>query len=346
MRGEVINADRSLAQVTQGIRVLSAQTVANMCQLGKLLTEAKAMVGHGGWGKYLEDEISYSHSTANYFMRMFEEYGEYGPNSQTIGNLGGTKALALLSLPADQREQFAEEHKDDSVRQFKAEIARLTKRAEQAEAKVTQAAELMALATEENGALKQRLDGIDADYKAQLDTVDRENDELRANLQVARDNNGALASRAGKAEADAENLRRELEEARAKPAKISPAQAEALRQEGADAAMNAQRELITAAQAKATDVAAAKDREIAELKAMLEKAQKAAPSAAANPNYGAFKASFEALVPAFQQVCTYAIAAADTEDQVTANRNALKGLLLKLGQFAEREVTAAKLAER
>lgn len=339
MRGEIINADRSLAQVTQGIRVLSAQTVANMCQLGKLLTEAKAMVGHGGWGKYLEEEISYSHSTANYFMRMFEEYGEYGPNSQTIGNLGGTKALALLSLPADQREQFAAEHKDDSVRQFKSEIAKLTKRAEQAEAKVAQAAELMALATEENGALKQRLDGIDADYKAQLDTVDRENDKLRADLEAACDNNGILGERVSRAEIEVANLRHDLEAARAKPAEISPEQAEALRKEGADAAMNAQRELITAAEAKTADVAAAKDQEIAELKAMLEKTQKAAPAAAANPNYGAFKAAFEALVPAFQQVCKYAVAAAYTEEQVTMNRNAIKGLLLKLGQMADRAVT-------
>lgn len=310
MSGEIINADRSLAQVTQGIRVLSAQTVANMCQLGKLLTEAKAMVGHGGWGKYLEEEVSYSQSTANYFMRMYDEYGEYGPNSQTIGNLGGTKAMLLLSLPAEQREQFAEDHKADSVRQFKSEIAKLTKRAEQAEAKVAQAAELMALATEENGALKQRLDGIDADYKAQLDTVDRENDALRTKL------------------AEAESRKPEL----------SPEDVDRIRQEGADAAMDAQREIIAAAEAKAATVAAEKESEIAQLRALLEKAQKRFPDNSANPNYGAFKAAFEALAPAFQQVCKYAVLAADTPEQVTQNRNVIKGLLLKLDGFVDREV--------
>ena len=309
MSGEIINAERSLAQVTQGIRVLSAQTVANMCQLGKLLTEAKAMVGHGGWGKYLEEEISYSHSTANYFMRMYDEYGEYGPNSQTIGNLGGTKALALLALPADQREQFAEEHKDDSVRQFKAEIAKLTKRAEQAEEQVDSAKRLLLLATEENGGLKQTLDGIDADYKAQLDNVDRENDALREKL------------------AQAES--RELV--------VSPEEHALLRKEVADAQAQADQERIATAEGKAAAIAAEKDREIAELRAMVT--TKAAPASAANPNYGAFKAAFEGLLPAFQQVCRYAVAAADTPEQVTQHRNVLKGLLLKLGGLVDREVT-------
>lgn len=310
MSGEIINAGRTLEQVTQGILTLSAQTVANMCQLGKLLTEAKEMVGHGGWGKYLAEKVSYSQSTANAFMRMFEEYGEFGPNSQTIANLGPTKVGLLLALPADQREQFAQDHADDSVRQMKAEIAKLTKRAEKAEEKVSQAAELMALATEENGALKQRLDGIDADYKAQLDTVDRENDALRAKL------------------AEAESRKPEL----------APEDVARIRQEGADAAMDAQREIIAAAEAKAAAVAAEKDSEIAQLRALLEKAQRELPSNAANPNYGAFTASFEALIPAFQQVCKYAVAAADTPEQVVQNRNAIKGLLLKLGGLADREV--------
>lgn len=313
MSGEIINADRSLAQVTQGIRVLSAQTVANMCQLGKLLTEAKAMVGHGGWGKYLEEEVSYSQSTANYFMRMYDEYGEYGPNSQTIGNLGGTKAMLLLSLPAEQREQFAEDHKADSVRQFKSEIAKLTKRAEQAEAKVAQAAELMALATEENGALKQRLDGIDADYKAQLDTVDRENDALRAKL------------------AEAESRKPEL----------APEDVGRIRQEGADAAMDAQREIIAAAEAKAAAVAAEKDSEIAQLRALLEKAQKEKPSNADSAEYKAFKAVFEGIPMSFIQLLQFAKTASQTPEQETANLNAVRGLLIKLGQKVGLKLTTA-----
>lgn len=312
MSGEIINAGRTLEQVTQGILTLSAQTVANMCQIGKLLTEAKEMVGHGGWGKYLSEKVAYSQSTANSFMRMYEEYGEFGPNSQTIANLGPTKVGLLLALPAEQREQFAEDHKDDSVRQLKAEISKLTKRAAVAEEKVSQAAELMALATEENGALKQRLDGIDADYKAQLDTVDRENDALRARL------------------AEAESRGQE----------ISPEEIARIRQESADAAMDAQREIIAAAEAKARQVAEEKDGEIAKLQALLEKAQNGSPPSAANPNYGAFKASFENQYLSFRQVCKYAVAAADGPEQVMEHRNVLYGLLKKMELLVEREVQA------
>ncbi len=316
MSGEIIEAGRSLDQVTQGIRVLTAQTVANMCQIGKLLTEAKAMVGHGGWGDYLEKEVSYSQSTANNFMRLFEEYGEFGPNSQTIANLGPTKAGLLLALPAEVREQFAEEHKDDSVRQLKAEIAKLTRRADQAEEDALAQKELLAIATEENGALKQRLDGIDADYKAQLDTVDRENDDLR----------------------------QKLAEAEAKPAGISAEDADRLRQEGAEAAAEASRERVAAAEAKLKDAETRNAQLQSRLNDVREELRKlpqvkaGVPAAAANPNYGAFKASFEGLIPAFQQMCKYAVAAADTPEQVDEYRNAIKGLLLKLGARADHEV--------
>ena len=313
MSGEIINAGRTLEQVTQGILTLSAQTVANMCQLGKLLTEAKEMVGHGGWGKYLAEKVSYSQSTANAFMRMFEEYGEFGPNSQTIANLGPTKVGLLLALPADQREQFAQDHADDSVRQMKAEIAKLTKRAEKAEEKVNQAAELMALATEENGSLKQRLDGIDADYKAQLDTVDRENDALRAKL------------------AEAESRKPEL----------APEDVDRIRQEGADAAMDAQREIIAAAEAKAAAVAAEKDSEIAQLRALLEKAQKDKPANADSAEYKAFKAVFEGIPMSFIQLLQCAKTASQTPEQETANLNAVRGLLIKLGQKVGLKLTTA-----
>lgn len=257
MSGDIINADRSLAQVTQGIRVLTAQTVANMCQIGKLLTEAKAMVGHGGWGEYLEKEVAYSQSTANNFMRLFEEYGEFGPNSQTIANLGPTKAGLLLALPAEQREQFAEEHKDDSVRKLKAEIARLTKRAEAAEASDQAARTMLATATEENGVMQQRLSSIDADYRGQLDTVSKENDALRAEVAQV------------KAAADV-------------PAKISAEEAEKLRAEGRREVEKQMAEDLRLAAAEA-------GQEIDELKRQLAEAQQpSAPSAMGDPDMAAF----------------------------------------------------------
>lgn len=131
----IIEAGRSLEQVTQGILVLSAQTVSNICQIGKLLTEAKSMVSHGAWEKYLEEKVAYSQSTANNFMRLYQEYGEYGPNLQTFGNLNPSQALALLALPEGKREEFAAAHDVESmsVRELKAQIAAEKERADKAE---------------------------------------------------------------------------------------------------------------------------------------------------------------------------------------------------------------------
>ena len=89
------------------------------------------MLSHGEWGKWLKEEIHYSKSSANNMMRIFDAYGStqmglFGPeaNSQTFGDLEYSKALALLSVPAEEREQFAQEVDAEhiSVRQLKAAI--------------------------------------------------------------------------------------------------------------------------------------------------------------------------------------------------------------------------------
>ena len=51
-------------------------------------------------------------------MRVFEEYGadqlalfgETGAKSQALGSLSYSQAVALLSVPEDEREQFVEEN--------------------------------------------------------------------------------------------------------------------------------------------------------------------------------------------------------------------------------------------
>ena len=99
-----------------------------------------------------------------------------------------SKALLLLALPEGQAEAFAAQHpvEDLSIRELKKQIAEYKARLEKAaDAGKAQQQQLL-LATEETGALKQRLDDIDADYKQQLDTVDRENDRLREELEAAK----------------------------------------------------------------------------------------------------------------------------------------------------------------
>ncbi|MEC1716633.1 DUF3102 domain-containing protein [Schinkia azotoformans] len=79
-------------------------------EIGKRLVEAKELVAHGQWGGWLESNVDYSQSTANNLMQIYREYGEDPPKIPTLGNLSYTKALALLGVPEEEREQFVAEN--------------------------------------------------------------------------------------------------------------------------------------------------------------------------------------------------------------------------------------------
>ena len=112
---------RTLEMVTAEIRYLDAQAgrlvMGHALEIGKRLTEAKALVPYGEWGNYIRDQLGYSQSTANKMMRLFDEYGAaqmglFGPEleSSTFTNLTYSKALALLDIPREERESFVESH--------------------------------------------------------------------------------------------------------------------------------------------------------------------------------------------------------------------------------------------
>ena len=113
-------AQRDIKTVTTEIRTLHRQAqcmvLGYAIEIGRRLKEAKAMLDHGQWGPWLGEEVDFSQSSANNFMRIFEEYGAqqvslFGDaDSQALGNLPYTHALRLLALPAEERESFAEEH--------------------------------------------------------------------------------------------------------------------------------------------------------------------------------------------------------------------------------------------
>ena len=84
-------------------------------EIGRRLVEAKEMLPHGEWLPWLQKETEFSSSSAQRYMKVYEEYGAsqiglFGPetNSPTLGNLPISKALALLSVPESERIEFAE----------------------------------------------------------------------------------------------------------------------------------------------------------------------------------------------------------------------------------------------
>ena len=187
MSGEIITVGRSADGIAMEIRVIVRQTQQVMCsavvEIGKRLIEAKGMVPHGEWGEYVQHRCGFSQRTAQSYMQLAANPA----NAQTVADLPYSKALALLALPEGDVEQFRAEHpvEDMSVRELKAQIAEYRDRLEKAADAGKAQQQLLLLATEENGALKQRLDDIAADCKQQLDTVDRENDRLREELEAA-----------------------------------------------------------------------------------------------------------------------------------------------------------------
>lgn len=224
---------RTIGMVTQEINQLTAQAqrliLGHAIEIGRRLTEAKQMLSHGEWGKWLKEEIHYSKSSANNMMRIFDAYGStqmglFGPEakSQTFGDLEYSKALALLSVPAEEREQFAQEVDAEhiSVRQLKAAI-------QERDAAQKQAAEAAAEWELAKEALREKEKAIQLANQrleasaSEADSLRKENEQLRQRpVDVAVEQIDAVPEQLKAAEekgrvAAEEALRTELEKAQA-----------------------------------------------------------------------------------------------------------------------------------
>ena len=110
--------ERTPQRIGEEIRSLTYQakcmTVYFGVEIGRRLVEAKELVGHGGWGNFVQNETEFSQATASRFMKVFEAYGAdqigiFGAEakSSTLQNLSISNALRLLAVPEEERENFA-----------------------------------------------------------------------------------------------------------------------------------------------------------------------------------------------------------------------------------------------
>lgn len=112
---------RPIEAITQEIRFYKLQAGASIIEIGKRLLEAKQCLPHGKWGDWLKNEAEFSERTAQNFMRIAREY----QNPQMLADLGNSasKALLLLSLPPEEREDFvAEAHEVNGEAKTAAEM--------------------------------------------------------------------------------------------------------------------------------------------------------------------------------------------------------------------------------
>lgn len=114
-----------------------ALVLYNSIEIGRRLIEAKELVEHGEWGKWLEEQVSYSKSTTNNLMKIFNEYGadqlsllsDKNIKSEVFEKLNYSQAIELLGVPAEERENFIEENnvEEMSTRELKEKIKEIKK---------------------------------------------------------------------------------------------------------------------------------------------------------------------------------------------------------------------------
>ena len=308
------------------IRTLQQQAesilTSYIIEIGRRLCEAKAVLEHGEWGTWLREQVQFSQSTANNYMKIFERFGDdqislFGaPKSQAIGNLPYTKALKLLALPEDEVEDFLEEHP------------------------VTE------MSTRE------------------LEKAIRERDEARKSAEDTRALIDAAEKSKAEAEARVEELRRELEELKARPVEVavqepSPEMLDMIRQEEAQKAAVEREKLekkLAAAEEKAKRESEKTDRLKAEadkmadsvreeLKKDMEAAEEAKAEAearakaleerlkSANGDASAFKVYFQSVQENMNRMLGM-IQKAEPEQQAKF-RAAVKALLESIGKAVD-----------
>lgn len=103
------------AEINMIKRQVQEAVIYGTIRIGEKLCEAKSLVAQGEWGRWLEENVEYSQSTAENLMKLYREYGgnqeslfDTWTSSQMFGKLSYTQHLALLALPFAERQEFAE----------------------------------------------------------------------------------------------------------------------------------------------------------------------------------------------------------------------------------------------
>jgi hypothetical protein len=87
----------------------AAQTAfAHALRAGELLLQAKRVVGHGGWGRWLAENFEGSERTAQLYMRVHERQAELPGDPQRVADLSLREAARLLAKPKSEMERLRE----------------------------------------------------------------------------------------------------------------------------------------------------------------------------------------------------------------------------------------------
>lgn len=192
---QAIAEPRSIEIITAEIWLYKQQAGAAILEIGRRLIEAKSMLNHGEWLPWLEEKVEFSEATAQRFMRLAREYSNPSP----VTDLGASKALILLALPASEREEFAtEKHTVNGTEKTVSEMSRR---------------ELETVIRERDEARKQ-VEEIQSDMETQLEEAENRAKGFEMKLNAAKDK---AAADLEQAESEIAELRSQLDDLLAAP---------------------------------------------------------------------------------------------------------------------------------
>jgi len=104
---DLSTTETTLAQNAEVIRALGKRVIADVIEIGRRLSESKALCGHGNWLPWLEREFGWGDDTALNFMRCHQlaESRNFRDLSLPIS---GLYLLAAPSTPEQARQQVIE----------------------------------------------------------------------------------------------------------------------------------------------------------------------------------------------------------------------------------------------
>lgn len=204
-------AERTIETITGDILEAKRRGGEAILTIGRCLVEAKELLPHGEWLPWLNERAELSERTAQKFMRLAREWS----NPNTLADLGASKALMLLALPPEEREQFETEHNviDMSARQLRQAIKERDeawKAAEQARADASAAEQARVKIAEDMRLANGRV----AQLSKELEELRSRPVEVAVQHAEEEDLEQARREAAEEAHARVEALEKELEEAR------------------------------------------------------------------------------------------------------------------------------------
>ena len=281
--------------------------------IGRCLIEAKDMLPHGEWLPWLNERVELSERTAQKFMRLAQKWS----NPSALADLGATKALMLLALPEEERDEFIEDHNviDMSTRQLEQAIRERDEARKAAEA-----------------------------AKADASAAEQARAKMEADMAVVNASLAAAREEKQKADQEAARLENELAALKARPVEVAVetvVDPEAIEKAKAEAVAEIKAKLDKAREAKAKADEKRKQAEasVEILKKSLENMERNEKKAALSSDKDV--AQFEVLFNQGQELANkmrgLLLKARGREDQTAAQgmERALKALAEAVGRCVE-----------